>query len=174
MRRVLAIALLSGLSSCGQSADEFQAAPPAAASAGKLQLDARGVPKFRAGLWEVTRSDSSSPGETELEKECIGENASEELARALNSESDNCTVSKSGGASGIRVVSECLQSGSKIKSELSISGGDTAYEMRLKIGIVTPDGKSSGGETIDKARWIGACPAGMSPGDSVGETEDDQ
>ena len=33
--------------------------------------------------------------------------------------------------------------------------------------FVTPDGKREGGETIMKARHVGACPAGVKPGEDV-------
>ena len=170
MRRVLSLIIVAGLAGCGEQQaqqDAGSAAKSPAEVADKLRLDAKGIPQFRPGLWDVVSTDSTTPDEVEHERHCLGAEANEEFAKALSAQSPNCKVQRTGDARAIKVTSDCEQSGAKVRTELVVAGGETKYETRLKMGIVTPDGKTDGGEIVAKARWVGACPAGMAPGESV-------
>lgn len=171
MRRVLPLVIVAALAGCSdkQAQQEGSSASPGTAQAAEsLRLDARGVPQFRPGLWEVVSTDSTVPDKVEREHQCIGEAANEEMAKALTAKSDaNCKVEKVVNAHAIKLKSDCVQNGVKLRTEIAMSGGETKYESRLKMGVVTPDGKTDGGEIVSKARWIGACPSDMAPGDSV-------
>lgn len=178
MRHPLLPALaLTALAACGQpSATDAEAAPkaPAAPQAAQLSappLGADGLPQFRPGLWEVTKTDS---GETETTHECMGPGAEEAFADLLAKEQPNCRVRRSSGAGGLKVSSECDQNGMKIQSELVLTGSETQYDMRLGLYVVGPDGTRDGGEMVGEARWVGACPAGVEPGQSVEEAAEEQ
>lgn len=170
MRRVLSLIIVAGLAGCGERQAQQEggsAATPPAEVADKLRLDTKGIPQFRPGLWDVVSTDSTIPDKIDHERHCLGETASEELAKALAAPSPDCKAERSGDARSIKVTSNCEQNGVKIRSELALAGGEAKYEMRLKMGVVMPDGTTDGGEIVAKAHWIGACPAGMAPGDTV-------
>lgn len=157
------------LASCGEAvAPVPQGAMAKAEETSNLPLDAKGIPRFRPGLWEVVRTDSSGDGQAERWRECLGEEANADLTKLLTATGASaCTVSRSRRAGGIQVTSDCLQAGVKMKTSLDLTGSETAYRMKLSIGIVSPDGTRDGGEVTADARWVGACPAGVAPGDQV-------
>jgi hypothetical protein len=165
MRPLLLATALLALAACDrpQAAQTAAAAPSKPALSG-LSLDADGVPRIRPGLWEVVKTDG---GETETTRECTGAEADAELRDMLTRRSPDCKVQRSGGAHGVKVVSDCVQSGVKIQTTFSMTGSDTAYDMRLGMFVVKPDGGRDGGEMVAKARWIGACPAGVQPGQTL-------
>jgi hypothetical protein len=166
MRPLLISAVLLALAACGKpEAAQTAAAPPkAAASPAGLTLGADGVPRLRPGLWEVAKTDD---GETETTRECMGDEANAELREMLTRETPNCKVQRSGGAHGLKVASDCVQSGVRIQTTFTLAGSDTAYDMSLGMHVVKPDGSREGGEMTAKARWIGACPAGVEPGQTL-------
>lgn len=172
MRRVLSLIIVAGLAGCSEQQaqqDAGSAAKAPAEVAENLRLDAKGIPQFRAGLWDVVSTDSTKEEDkVDHEHHCMGDSANEEFAKALSAQSPNCKVERTGDARSIKITSNCEQSGVKVRTELAVAGGETKYETRLKMGIVMPDGTTDGGEIVAKARWIGgACPAGMAPGESV-------
>lgn len=157
------------LASCGEA---LTPAPHGAMAeteeASNLPLDAEGMPTFRAGLWEVLRTDSGSGGQPERERQCIGKEANADLVKLLAAaETPACTVSRARRAGGIHVTSDCLQAGAKMKTSLDLTGSETAYRMKLSMEIVSPDGARDAGEVTADARWVGACPPGVAPGQSV-------
>lgn len=165
--RLASPAVLLLLVACGQ-ADTGQAPaaaqPAVQAALTSPPLDATGVPRLRPGLWEVTKTDE---GQTETSMDCMGPEADKEVRDLLTRETPDCKVERSSGVGGLRLKADCLQSGVKIQSEFVMTGSDTAYDMRLGVYVVNPDGEREGGEMTAKARWVGACPAGVQPGESV-------
>ena len=155
------------LASCGEA---VAPAPRGAVAkeASNLLLDAKGIPQFRPGLWEVVRTDSSGDGGPERERQCLGEEANAELTKLLTATgTPACTVSRARRAGGIYVTSDCLQAGVRMKTSLDLTGSETAYRMKLSMEVVSPDGARDGGAVMADARWVGACPAGLAPGDSM-------
>ena len=168
MRPTLLLAVFA-LSACGQAGDAKTppAAPTgeAADAAAALPLGSDGAPRFRAGLWETVKTSSEGVEKT---RRCVGEEANAEMAEMLTrKDSPECRSTRTSGRGSLKVVANCLQAGVKIRSELTLTGGETEYEMRLKMGVEKPNGEVDGDEMVARSRWIGACPAEMSPGDEV-------
>lgn len=155
------------LASCGEA---VALAPRGAVAeeSSNLRLDAKGIPQFRPGLWEVVRTDSSVDGGPERERQCLGEEANADLTKLLTATgTPGCTVSQARRAGGIYATSDCLQAGVRMKTSLDLTGSEAAYRMKLSMEVVSPDGARNGGEVRADARWVGACPAGLAPGDSM-------
>jgi Protein of unknown function (DUF3617). len=170
--RMLTVSLaVLGLAACGSKSDaQTEAATgdatPAAttASEGTLSLGADGVPRFREGLWEVTRIED---GEREVSKVCTGAEAREDVREMLTREAPGCKMDRSSGPGGIKLRAVCDQGGVKTETDMTMSGSSTNWNMKLALFVVMPDGARSGNEVTMNARWVGACPAGMKPGDEV-------
>ena len=170
MRTVLLASLSAlALTACGSKEDKA-AAPPAAdaaavAPASALTLGADNLPRFKAGLWEVAQTED---GATETTRHCVGEEANAEIREMLTRETPDCQTTRSVTPAAIKLNATCSQAGGlKTETALTMTGSQTAYDMKLGIYIVTPEGKREGGETIMKARHVGACPAGVKPGEDV-------
>jgi len=173
MRRVLFASLAAlAVTACGPKG-ETAAAPSAGAAAadaaaitpaGGLTLGADNLPRFRAGLWEVVETED---GETEVTRHCVGEEANAELRELLTSETPGCQTQRQASTAGIKLNAICSQGGLKTETSLVMTGSQTSYDMKLGIYVVTPDGKREGSDTTMKARWTGACPAGVQPGQDV-------
>ena len=166
-----------GLVACGEKAPQPAAAAAAeTASApkglsGTPPLDAQGVPHFRPGLYEVVQTSPDTAPETT--RECMGDKANAEVRKMLlDPPKPGCKVSRSTGAGGLTYHAVCDQNGAQNTLKLNVLGNDTAYKMTLALGI-TPVPGGERVETVMTAhgRWIGACPAGMQPGDIVDEEE---
>ncbi|PZQ62374.1 MAG: hypothetical protein DI570_11015 [Phenylobacterium zucineum] len=171
--RTFALTLLAaaGLAACGgkpaadagQPADTASIAPAAVASA--LTLDANNLPKFREGLWEAVQTED---GESETSQHCVGPEIDAELREMLTRETPDCQTQRSATPAGLKIDAVCNQAGGlKTETKLVLTGSETNYDMKLGIYLVKPDGARDGGETQVKAKWVGACPAGMKPGDEV-------
>lgn len=145
-----------------------EAAPQTAAEPeSSLQFDASGLPKFRPGLWEVTKVDD---GETEVSRECVGEETNKEMAQMLAAPQPNCTREGGPGLGAYKVKYACSEGGISIESDIELRGGDTNFDMKMGIWSIV-NGERNGGVITAKGKWVSACPAGMKPGDTEGETE---
>ena len=85
----------------------------------------------------------------------------------LSHQSPDCAPPVIQGMGGTRTVDlTCHREGSTQKSHVTFAyTGDSSYHMDMQTTIDPPMyGKSSNHVTQD-AKWAGACPAGMKPGD---------
>jgi len=163
-------ASIAGLAACSPAAKTGEAAPASETQAATVQpaglkLGGDGVPRFRNGWWEIV---STEEGQTETSHRCIGDEIDAEIREMLTRETPTCQTKRSASPSGLKVNAVCAQAGGlKTETDLAMTGSDVAYDVKLGIYVVTPDGARDGGETTMKARWVGACPAGVKPGDEV-------
>ncbi len=162
MRPILILPLAAlALAACSQpapaaSAGEPPAPPRAAATSGVPPLDADGLPRFRPGLYEVVQVSDGEPPETT--RQCLGAGAPDEWRDILTRKpGPECKISRSSGAAGLQVVTECRQNGNTNRLRLTLAGSETAYRMTLKIAVTTPNGETSSMESTAQARWLGAC-----------------
>lgn len=169
MRTVLLASLSAlALSACGAKDDAK--APPAADAAAvapvsALTLGADNLPRFRAGLWEVVKTED---GESETSRHCVGEEANADVREMLTRETPDCQTTRSATPAGIRLNATCSQAGGlKTETNFVMTGSPSDYDLRLGIYLITPDGKREGGDVTMKARHIGGCPAGVQPGQDV-------
>jgi len=170
---LLSAAALLLVAACGEktNASNAEAAKTPISTTGEDRgvppLDADGIPRFRAGLWEVVRTDPSGEEGPETIRECIGAEADEQIREMINGTSKSCAKSVSKGIHGLRVALTCDMNGTKVQSAVAIAGTDTKYTLRLDMQMTAKDGKVTTMNMTGKARRLGDCPAGMSPGDSV-------
>lgn len=171
--RMLTLSLLAtaSLAACGakpeaetgQPADSAATAPAAAVSA--LTLDANNLPKFREGLWEAVQTED---GQSETTRHCVGPEIDAEMREMLTRETPDCKTQRLASPAGLKINAVCNQAGGlKTETNLVMTGSQTTYEMKLGIYLVKPDGVREGGETQVRAKWIGACPAGVKPGEDI-------
>lgn len=172
MRTVL-LASLSALALAACNPKEEAKAPaadaagePTAAAAGGLTLGADKLPRFKAGVWEVTKTED---GQTEVSRTCVGEETTAELREMLTRETPDCQTTRAVAPGGIRMNATCAQAGGlKTETSLVMTGSPTNYDVKLGIYVVTPDGQRDGGDVVMKAKFTGqACPAGVKPGDDI-------
>lgn len=170
MRHLACSLLALGLVACQEKAAPTAQtdASKASAPAERLALDAAGLPKFRAGLWRVVKTSSGEA--SEATQECVGEEANAQLREMLTRDGGpDCKVERSKTVFSQKVRADCAQAGGlRTDTAFEVSGSETSYTMKLGIYVVKPDGSRDGGEEIVKARWIGACPPGVKPGEEVG------
>jgi len=169
--RLLTVLLLASasLAACGAKpgADAGQPADTAATAPAPsgLTLDANKLPKFREGLWEAVQTED---GQSETSQRCVGPEIDAEMRELLTRETPDCRTQRSASPAGLKINAVCNQAGGlKTETSLVMTGSETAYDMKLGLYLLQADGAREGGESTVKAKWIGACPAGMKPGDEV-------
>lgn len=172
MRRVLILSALLCLSACDRTpangeakGGEAKADKPQAAG---LRLDAAGTPRFRAGLWEVVQSGDGD--ENGKHKQCIGEESNAEMRKMLtDGAKDGCKMSRSSDTGGFHAKSECKTGPSTVYTDMVMTGSDTAYDLTIDLAMDNGQGKTPVGKLKAAARWIGACPPGVKPGDEIAD-----
>jgi hypothetical protein len=166
------------LSACGDG--KTDAAPkaaaveaPPAAVLGAPRLGADGLPRFRPRLWEVVTLDNTSDEGPVTSRQCLGEEANTEMREALAAgDTPNCRRTRSVGANGLTIKATCSQGEVNTEMQISLSGSETAYTMVMDLRSKVAGGEPQGGRIEGNARWIGACPAGMKPGDETADSDE--
>lgn len=163
----LGLVALVSLAACGK-APEAEAPGPvdaAATAPAGLTLGADNLPRVRPGLWEVVQTED---GQSETTRHCAGEEVDAEMREMLTRDTPGCKTERSAGPGGLKVKALCDQAGGlKTETDLLMTGSETAYDMKLGIYLLQADGSREGSETVIKAKWVGACPAGAKPGDDL-------
>lgn len=169
------LTLSAGLAACGDKtaapgAEKAKGAE-AAATASNLSFDAQGVPIRKPGLWETVHVAGDHLGEEPI-RQCLGD-LDEEDRQQLFGESEHCKTTIDRARGGLRVHAVCSQAGVNTDSTMTLSGSDTEHTMALEVKIdnTADSAPASTIKTVTKSRWVGACPAGMQPGDLVQDGE---
>jgi hypothetical protein len=167
--RLSALTLLAliSLTACGktETAEAPKGVDTAAAAPSGLVLGGDNLPRFKPGLWEVVQTED---GEVETTRHCTGAEVDAEVREMLTRETPGCKTERSAGPRGLRVKALCEQAGGlKTDATVEMTGSETAYDMKIGIYLVNKDGSRDGGDITAKAKWIGACPAGVKPGEDV-------
>lgn len=161
---VLALAACGDKPAASSGAEPADAAPTGEAS--NLSFDASGLPRFKPGLWEVRSTDDGVPDNYQI---CMGEEANEQVREAVTRQPEGCnkTISRAGGA--LAISTACEQAGARTDMKLVIKGSDTRSSMTMRMTVTNPGAGEASATMELKAdgRWIGACPAGLEPGDRV-------
>jgi hypothetical protein len=127
------------------------------------------LPARKPGEWAIKITPkAASVGPTMTTKLCLDAASDKALMEKGLAMSSGCTTQQSRDATGNLVIdATCDIGGRKIKAHSVVSGD---FQSQYKIHIVSD---SEGGnpalpkhsEMTQVATWIGACPAGMKPGD---------
>jgi len=148
---------------------------PSAASllAGALLLAAASAsaidfPTMKPGLWESTMSREGMPQKMTGTKMCMDAATQKEMMdMGMGTMKTMCTkndIRREGNK--VYGTAECKFGDATMKSSsVTTFTGDTAYHTEVKSSYDPPmQGMPAGNAVID-AKWSGACPADMKPGD---------
>jgi hypothetical protein len=141
--------LLLGAATCGTSrADDF--------------------PLRKAGLWEVDMTMSGGKMPPQQMKMCIDPATDAEMYQlGMNAAQGMCSkpdIHRSGGT--VTISTTCKMGESKISTQsVTKFTGDTAYHTDVNSTFDPPMGTLRESAVTQDAKWSGACPADMQPGD---------
>jgi len=126
------------------------------------------MPARKPGLWEVSMHMDAVNAPTEVTKLCL-DAATDAAMQGLAPTSSNCGK-KEMRRDGDVVTSDsvCKFGGTEMTSHaVATFSGDTAYHVEITTQY-NPPMKGRGESTITQdAKWVGACPADMRPGDVI-------
>jgi hypothetical protein len=163
----LALVALVSLTACGKTdkAEAPKGSDAVAAAPSALVLGGDKLPRFKPGLWEVVQTED---GKVETTQHCTGAEVDAEVREMLTRETPDCKTERSASPSGLRVHAMCEQAGGlKTDTTVVLTGSETAYDMKIGLYLLNKDGSRDGGDITAKAKWVGACPAGVKPGEDV-------
>lgn len=157
----------------------FRTAAAMAALAGLsvLTIDAHaqeGMPKRKAGLWEVAMQMPAAPGQPGgpaiSSKQCVDAKSDEDMQRkalAGNDQKAQCKqVSSKRISGGLEIEAECKSDEGTTKVLSRITGDmQSNYTVDNTMTFTPPRHGMSTAKMTMKASHRGACPAGMKPGD---------
>jgi hypothetical protein len=130
------------------------------------------LPARKAGLWELTRSAPRPEFPSTVQKICLDANTDALLYKAGTSwgrqACSKLDIHRSGSRVEVNSVCKIGPSQATTHHVMTLSG-DNAYHEDIAVHFDPPVGKTSDSTTTQDAKWIGACPADMKPGDIVTE-----
>jgi hypothetical protein len=130
------------------------------------------APKRKTGLWETTMQFGSRPGGVVM-KQCIDQKTDDLMrSEARDAQADmerQCSKRDwKQVAGGYEFDSVCTFAGTKHTSKGTITGSmDTGYRMTMDVQYDPPMNGMAANRMEMEAKWTGACPADMRPGDMI-------
>jgi hypothetical protein len=130
------------------------------------------APKRKSGLWETTLSFGGQPGGMTM-KQCIDQKTDDVMrSQAREAQADaekQCSKREwKQVAGGYEFESVCTIEGTTTKSKGKITGSmDTGYKMVMDSQYDPPMRGMSTHRVEMDAKWTGACPPDMRPGDMI-------
>lgn len=137
------------------------------ATAGADELPAR-----KPGLWQITRSAAQPKLPPQVQRICLDAATDALLYRyGLTGSQKLCSkVEIHRSAERIEIQSTCAIGSSHASTRTAITlHGDQAYHQDIAVHFDPPVGRTSDSVSSQDAKWLGACPAEMKPGDIVTE-----
>jgi len=127
------------------------------------------MPARKPGLWEVTMHMDAANMPTEVTKLCVDTATDAAMQRLATTGSSNCSKKDMHRAGDVVTsYSVCTFGGTEMSSQaVATFSGDAAYHVDIKTKY-NPPMQGHGESTMTQdAKWVGACPADMRPGDVV-------
>ncbi len=134
-------------------------------AAGALAID---FPAMKSGLWESSVTREGAPQKAGATKMCMDPAVQKEMIEMGTGTMKSMCSKNDIRREGNRVygTAECKFGESTMKSSsVTTFTGDTAYHSEIKSSYDPPMQGMPSGNTVINAKWTGACPAGMQPGD---------
>lgn len=131
---------------------------------------AQEMPKMKPGLWETTTStggQKGAPAHTSKTSMCINEAVQKDMMAFSQGMGAQCSKNTT-RRDGNKYIgeAECNFSGSVMKSQsVATFTSDTAYRVEARATFSPPMGGMSESNSTQEAKFAGACPANMKPGD---------
>jgi hypothetical protein len=125
-------------------------------------------PMRRAGYWQTTMNMDRAGMGPMVTKMCLDTNTDARMMKyGMSRQNADCTPPSISGIGGTRTVDiVCHMEGSTQKSHVIIAyTGDASYHMDMTSVFTPPLHGQKGMHMTQDAKWMGACPAGMKPGD---------
>lgn len=137
---------------------------------------AQSMPKVKAGMWENTVvSDAAGAGvngkgksEPTKSTMCIDDTVMEQMMKMGQGMAQAMCSKNTSQVSGNKITGsvECKMGGSTINSTtVTTYNGDTSYRTESKSVYTPPLYGMKENLTVTEAKYVGACKAGMKPGD---------
>lgn len=133
-----------------------------------VQTLANELPPIKAGLWAVdTQNGGRSAGTM---KQCINKEVFEEMLSAgqkmMGGMCSKMEVKKDGDV--YRSSMRCKIGGSQMRADSEISGDfNSEYTTTTRSSFSPPFMGQGDSTTVNSARYLGECTAGMKPGDMI-------
>lgn len=134
-----------------------------------LAVSAADQPLMKEGLWSIHMVTTDQPGgrKTEGSRSLCRSHAYDEHARSLKA--PNCkTISETSSAGTIKTETECKVGGSVLRTKGVVTYTETAAHSENHTTYTPPINGLSESTMIMDQKYVGACPAGTGPGDSIG------
>lgn len=125
------------------------------------------LPKRKPGLWQVAMQMQGAPGPMST-TQCVDAKSDEELQRRgfsdANAQCKPPTVKRSGGVIDVQTDCTAREGQSQISARFT---GDmqTSYKVDGRISFNPPRAGLREASMQMDAKYLGACPAGMAPGE---------
>jgi hypothetical protein len=140
--------------------------------AGANLSTAQSMPKMKAGLWENTvMSDAAGAkgkGEPTKSTMCIDDTVMEQMMKMGQGMAQAMCSKNTNQVSGNKMTGsvECKMGSSTINStSVTTFNGDTSYRTETKSVYTPPLYGLKENVSVTEAKYVGACKAGMKPGD---------
>jgi len=131
------------------------------------------IPHRKPGLWEMTSHSSTSKDMQTTRRICLDRESEDLLNRqGVASGQEACSKMET-RSSGNQFIAKavCNMGGVKMTSEATTTFvSDTASTTKVHTTFDPPLAGRSQSDTQDDAKWLGACPADMKPGDMILKT----
>jgi Protein of unknown function (DUF3617) len=126
------------------------------------------LPTMKSGLWESSVAREGMPQKVGATKMCMDSAVQKEVMEmgmgTMKSMCSKNDIRRDGNK--VFGTAECKFGESTMKSSsVTTFTGDTAYHTEVKSTYDPPMQGMPSGTTVIDAKWTGACPAGMQPGD---------
>ncbi len=132
------------------------------------------IPHRKPGLWEMTVTDAEGAGGKGIKQRiCLDAKSEELLNRQSIATGQEACSSVQTRATGdqLRAKAVCNLGSVKMTSEsVTTFTGDSASMTTVHTTYDPPLAGRSQSDTRQEAKWLGACPADMKPGDVVLQT----
>jgi hypothetical protein len=125
-------------------------------------------PTRRAGLWETTMHMDQGGMGPMVTKMCVDASTDAKMMKyGMSHQNTNCTPPNLQGMGSMRTMDMvCHMEGSTQKSHVMIAyTGDASYHMDMQTVFDPPLRGRNKMHITQDAKWAGACPSGMKPGD---------
>lgn len=131
---------------------------------------AQDLPHRKAGLWESSMESAQMQGKNMTSQQCIDEKTDAEMMnRALKADgkSNTCKqITSKRLTNGWEFDSQCAMTGYTMTSHAVITGDfNTQYTMQMHGHREPADKTGADTDVTMHAKFMGACPADMKPGD---------
>lgn len=153
------------LAACNKPADKTGDASVAAVEKPPVPPGIDAAPHLKAGLWEITPQMAGANGKV---RTCVDDRTQSDSA-VLGQGLDRRNCAKSDWSripTGVAFSFDCDNDGTRVTSKGTVTGDfSSAYRMEADA-TVTKDGVTHSAKQVIDARYVGACPADMKPGDT--------